>query len=31
MSLWVPYVKSADAEHSYNLLVNEVLPQVRAS
>ena len=31
MSLWVPYVKSADTAHSYDLLVNEVLPRVRAA
>ena len=31
MSVWVPYVQSAETRRSYELLVNEVLPRVRAS
>ncbi|MEU1984478.1 LLM class flavin-dependent oxidoreductase [Nocardia sp. NPDC019395] len=31
MSLWLPYVKDPEAEHAYDLLMNEVLPRVRAS
>jgi 5,10-methylenetetrahydromethanopterin reductase len=31
MNLWLPYVSDADANHSYDLLVNEVLPRVRAA
>jgi 5,10-methylenetetrahydromethanopterin reductase len=31
MSLWLPYVRDADSKHSYDLLMNEVLPRVRAS
>ena len=32
MSLWVPFVRNnADAERSYDLLINEVLPRVKAA
>ncbi|MBB3085554.1 LLM class flavin-dependent oxidoreductase [Geodermatophilus sabuli] len=30
MTFWTPYVKTPDLAHSYDLLVNEVLPKVRA-
>jgi 5,10-methylenetetrahydromethanopterin reductase len=31
LSLWLPYARSAVSSHSYDLLVNKVLPRVRAS
>ena len=30
MTLWVPYARTPDMAHSYDLLVNKVLPRVRA-
>lgn len=30
MTLWMPYTRTPEVAHSYDLLVNEVLPRVRA-
>lgn len=30
MSLWFPYTRTPDVQHSYDLMINEVLPRVRA-
>lgn len=30
MTLWMPYARTPEVAHSYDLLVNEVLPRVRA-